>query len=376
MTPSSETDHLPQLDGLRALAFLAVAVSHWAPDFLIDDVPWGTGVQLFFVLSGFLITGILLRTRPAETGISLATALKTFYARRVLRIFPLYYGVLAIALLFALGPIRQTWPWHAAYLSNFHYAWHAHAPAVVDPFLHFWSLAVEEQFYLVWPLVALLASQRALPVILLVSIVSAAIFRISVDRFVPHLAAIRYLTPSCLDALAVGGLLAWTKAQSGAGGLRRLSRTCLWVSIAGLAICTVPLARLVDHEIGHRLGHTFLVIFYGAVVGGAALGFGGILGRALTLPPLLYLGKISYGLYVYHFFAAIVIDRCARAWGGTAILQQPALLILAYSLFTLAAAAISWHFYERPINRLKRHFSYPTASRRKDTSLLPSTAAR
>lgn len=353
---------MPQLDGLRALAFIVVAVSHWTPDFLAGIVPWGTGVQLFFVLSGFLITRILLRSRPDATSASLANALKTFYARRILRIFPLYYGVLALALMFALGPIRETWPWHAVYLSNFHYAFRGHGDAVSDPFLHLWSLSVEEQFYLVWPLVALVVSRRALPVVLIASIAGSMIFRVSIAHLAPNLASIRYLTPCCLDALAVGGLLACAKHHAGATGARRLARLYLWVGLFGLAVSMALLARVVPREDAHRVGHTFLVIFYGAVVAGAAEGFGGVLGRALSFQPLLYLGKISYGLYVYHYFAPIVVERSAKAWGFSAVLQQPTTLLAAYSVFTLLAAVLSWHFFESPLNRLKRHFSYPTVA--------------
>src|SRR5262245_45608829 len=142
--------HMPQLDSLRALAFFGVAVSHW----LMAEFPLatlgGTGVQLFFVLSGFLITGILLdyrRAQESNTRLSAGSVLRTFYARRFLRIFPLFYGVIAVAVVLNTGPIRELWPWHALYASNFLYA--ANHPTAGDPFTHFWSLAVEEQFYFV-----------------------------------------------------------------------------------------------------------------------------------------------------------------------------------------------------------------------------------
>src|SRR5688572_12800478 len=105
MNPVSVRTHMPQLDGVRAFAFLMVALSHWIPDIYQFDIPLGTGVQLFFVLSGFLITGILLRNRPDETGESLGGVLRAFYARRFLRIFPLYYLVLVVCVVFSVGPI-------------------------------------------------------------------------------------------------------------------------------------------------------------------------------------------------------------------------------------------------------------------------------
>src|SRR5687768_3549383 len=205
MKPASDAARMPQLDGLRAFAVVAVAISHWTPRFIHEALPWGTGVQLFFVLSGFLITGILLRSRPADLGITMGTALRIFYTRRVLRIFPVYYAVLAFALLWGVGTIDHTWPWHVSYLSNVYFSFHEHGPAISDPYLHLWSLSVEEQFYLLWPFVVLVAGRRALTIILYTSIAASLTFRIGIDHFAPQIVSVRYLTPSCLDAFAVGG---------------------------------------------------------------------------------------------------------------------------------------------------------------------------
>lgn len=368
MKRAPEGGYLPQLDGLRAFAVIAVAISHWTPEFLMKVVPWGTGVQLFFVLSGFLITGILLRNRPAETGTTLGFALKTFYARRVLRIFPLYFGVLALAWLFALGPIREVWPWHVAYLSNFHFAFHGHGPAVNDPFLHLWSLSVEEQFYFFWPLVALVVSRRLLPTILILSIVGSAAFRVMMHDQVE---SVRYLTPACLDALAVGGLLAWRKDTAGSAGLRQLGWWCFGVGVAGLGFSLALLGRIIDPEAAHRIGHTFLVIAYGGIVAGAAEGFRGPIGAILLFKPLQYLGKISYGIYVFHYFAPIVLFRITQALGVAPLPEEAPLTLLAYTCFSLAAAALSWHCYEHPLNEQKRRFPYPA---RRAPAVVPEPA--
>jgi peptidoglycan/LPS O-acetylase OafA/YrhL len=359
MRPSSANDYMPQLDGLRALAVAAVAISHWTPKFMVGIVPWGTGVQLFFVLSGFLITGILLRSRPAEVGRSLGQVLRVFYARRFLRIFPLYYGVLMLALLFNVGPILDTWPWHFAYLSNWYYAWHGHGTALADPFLHLWSLSVEEQFYLLWPLVALVAGRRTLGIILLATIVGSMVFRVAVPYLAPGVVSLRYLTPCCTDALAVGGLVAYGRHYHGSSGMRRIAIGLAVVGFVGLVVSTVPLARLTTTADAHRVGHTFLVVFYGAIVAWAAAGIRFLPGRILTLPPLLYLGKISYGLYVFHYFAPYVVNAVGKPFGWEPGLQATPAALAAYTAFTLAAAMLSWHLYEAPLNGLKRHFVYP-----------------
>ena len=353
---------MPQLDGLRAIAFLAVAVSHWIPVADHPLLPFGTGVQLFFVLSGFLITGILLRSRPDDLGVSLCHVLRIFYARRVLRIFPLYYGVLALAAIFAISPIATTWPWHVGYLSNFHFAFRGHTNALTDPFLHLWSLSVEEQFYLVWPFVVLLLRPRALLVTLWISVVGSMVFRVGIAHAAPGLATVRYLTPSCLDALAVGGLIAHAKHYAGELGVRRLTRVLGSAGFIGLAVSLLFLPQMVGPDDARRIGHTFLVVFYGGIVAQAAEGFGGFSGRVLSAGPLRYLGKISYGLYVYHYFAAVVISRLATNLGWETLLRNEWTTIFAYSAFTFTAAVLSWHLYEGPINRLKRHFTLRASS--------------
>lgn len=359
MTSPTEPEHMPQLDGLRAIAVAAVAVSHWTPNFLAGIVPWGTGVQLFFVLSGFLITGILLRSRPAVVGLPMGQVLRVFYARRFLRIFPLYYGVLALALIFSVGPIREDWPWHVSYLSNWLYAREGHGDALADPFLHLWSLSVEEQFYLLWPLVALVAGRRALLVILLASIVGSMVCRIAIAHFATGIVSLRYLTPCCVDALAVGGLVAHVKHYRGNVAVGRLAWWLAAIGFLGLVFSTLPLARLTNTADAHRVGHTFLVVFYGAIVAGAALGFRHLPGQFLSFDPLRYLGKISYGLYVYHYFAPYVVQGAARHFGWDSLLRSPPALLGIYTVFSVAAAVFSWHLYELPLNRLKRHFVYP-----------------
>ena len=225
--------------------------------------------------------------------------------------------------------------------------------------LHLWSLSVEEQFYLLWPFVVLLATPRALWVILWGSVVGSMLFRVGIAHAAPGIVSIRYLTPCCLDALAVGGLIAHAKHYEGDLGVRRLTRILAWIGLVGLALSALPLLWMAGSEEARRIGHTFLVIFYGAIVAQAAQGFAGFPGRLLSAGPMRYLGKISYGLYVYHYFAAVVVSRIATSQGWETLLRNETATVLAYSAFTLLAAILSWHLYEGPINRLKRHFTFP-----------------
>lgn len=339
-----------QLDGLRALAVLAVLWSHWAPQRWLFGLPWGTGVQLFFVLSGFLITGILLDHRPSDaaSGVERIRVWSRFYIRRTLRIFPLFYLVLALSLIIGLGPIRQTWAWHASYLSNFYY-FSGHPQ---DSFRHFWSLAVEEQFYLVWPFLILLVSPRKLPALIVLMIILAPLSRIALALFGYSDLVIRLLPSSCLDALGTGALLAWTKRFT--VGSRCNSRTvALLCLIVGLPAFILAGALEIT---GHApywiktLGHTGMDLFYGWLVITASVGFQGWVGRLLQSAPAIYVGKISYGIYVYHFLVSSLIPDVP--------LENTTLRLLTFAVVTFLMAAASWHFYERPLNRLKTLVPY------------------
>jgi peptidoglycan/LPS O-acetylase OafA/YrhL len=159
-----ERGYMPQLDALRFFAVLGVVVVHnWQPSshtFIVGWFDWGTlGVRLFFVLSGFLITGILIDGRelaPHDSRRRLVF-MRQFYARRFLRIFPVYYAVLFVLLIAGVGQIRQIWPWLFSYGTNV-YVWHYLAYPYAVP--HFWTLAIEEQFYLLWPFVLLFLPRR------------------------------------------------------------------------------------------------------------------------------------------------------------------------------------------------------------------------
>jgi peptidoglycan/LPS O-acetylase OafA/YrhL len=170
--------YFPQLDSLRAIAVLLVIISHWfsAQHFLNRYVPNGIfGVTLFFVLSGFLITSILLKIKTKlEAGGSHGEAFKVFYVRRSLRIFPAYYLLLFILVVLNLASVRDSFWWHFFYVSNF-YFWIKGAFA--GSLSHLWSLAVEEQFYFVWPAIILLVPWRFLTSVLLAGVLTGFLFR-------------------------------------------------------------------------------------------------------------------------------------------------------------------------------------------------------
>jgi peptidoglycan/LPS O-acetylase OafA/YrhL len=200
--------YMKQLDGLRALAVLFTLAAHFLPTDQPgwDVLPWGQwGVRLFFVLSGFLITSILLRLRPAESGGETWFPIRQFYVRRFLRIFPVFYATLLVTAVLNIKPVRSTFFWHLTYLSNIYFA---RLGAFNGPVTHFWSLAVEEQFYLFWPWLMVFLPARALRPAIAITILLGPLTRLA--GYLAGYNSVSYgmFTTSCLDTLGAGALLA------------------------------------------------------------------------------------------------------------------------------------------------------------------------
>ena len=352
MVAPKKSTYLRQLDGLRALSVAAIAWSHWRVYWLPTSIiPWGElGVETFFVISGFLITGILLDNRSETVR---PFVLKQFYARRFLRIFPLFYATLIVALIWRAQSMAESWYWHASYLSNIYfYIWGWHGQLS-----HFWSLAVEEQFYLFWPLLMIFLPNRFILPAILSSIVLAPLFEIGMNSFFPaHPANVSasVLTPSCMDALGIGALLAYGVRKK--IPMKRWSQILLLLGLAGYALwgfsnSLAPLGRMAEDCI------------LGWLVYSAAEGFRGPFGWLLESVPMNYLGKISYGLYIFHNFAGSMCTHLILLLGNPAWLQKlyaiPGFKILTFAGLTVGLASYSWHRFEKPINDLKRKFPYP-----------------
>jgi len=353
-----------QLDGVRAIAVGSVLWHHWV-HLRHFGVPWGPlGVQLFFVLSGFLITGILLKARrDADDTSSRFFGLRQFYVRRFLRIFPLFYVTLAVGCLLNLEVFRDSWGWHAAYLSNVLFfrlnAWTGHVG-------HFWSLSVEEQFYLVWPLLMLFVSRRFLLPTIVSAICAAPVFRFALALIQPENTFAQYLTPSQLDSLGVGALLAYFASDFYQSDKFTVKHHFLL--LAGLLL--LPIAILVDSL--EPLRFTAQALLFGWLVVRAASGFAGPFGRLLAWRPVAYLGRISYGIYIVHVFAIDMLDYAVSHLGlSSAFVERGILRVPALAALTLSVTAVSWHFFESPLNNLKRYFPYNRSSNRAG-KLMPS----
>lgn len=350
-----------QLDGLRTLA---VGCVMWFHIFPTGQHFWGIsfgdmGVQLFFVLSGFLITGILLDARSQADAIGDQWHMMShFYARRALRLLPLLYAVIAILVLLDARPISDTWPWHVFYLTNVYqwlYGWAGWGS-------HLWSLSVEEQFYLCWPLLVLFVPRRAICPTILSLIFLAPLFRYLTWE-AGSLGDPNRLPFGVLDSLGLGAFMAYVIRYSDTFAPSKVASALLIVGVCG--ICGIRYLG-----VGLALNQTLLSCVFAWLVWKGSLGFKGAIGRFLVWSPIQYIGKISYGVYVIQGFAGFFwlwwlyqapvpgYRIFARLNISEGVYTNQVVTHLASICITFGLAALSWHFLEVPMNGLRKYFPY------------------
>ena len=351
--------YMPQLDALRAFAVLAVMFQHFYGSHVGIDLPIGEwGVQLFFVLSGFLITGILLDCRGRDDNPNREQRklqLRRFYIRRALRILPLFYLVVLGAALVNIRPIRENLIWHLTYTTNIMLAMREDWSG---PASHLWSLAVEEQFYLVWPWLILWLPSKYLKPAILGIIAIAPLYQIGGYFVGLGPIALSVSTLSCLDALGIGALLAfYRKRQPESFEDSVHSEWHHYFGFVSLFCALLSWVFWEEHYFVQVAGTLAAILFFCWLIHRAAVGFTGWPGRVMRWKPLIYLGQISYGLYIFHKFISIVMphvfSKLRLPYPENPILQ--AILLIGINI---ALASCSWFWFERPINKLKNRFNY------------------
>lgn len=371
--------HYPALDGLRGVAVTMVLLFHYAPLLPAFTRPvlgqgWA-GVQLFFVLSGFLITGILYDAKGQSH------YFRNFYARRTLRIFPLYYGVLSV-LLAALLVLRfgfpHIWahkhlapllwsyqPWLWTYTANIQMAIHNSVMFLVG---HFWTLCVEEQFYLLWPLVVFACARKSLIRVCLLLIAGALAARLALTVGGSGEQTVISLTPCQMDSLAAGALVAvLIRGREGVSRLCRPATLIAAVSAAtwGLIAFVIPAIWTVSQSAGNWMVdilYSFLSALFASflllVITPGALA--GIPGKALNWKVLRWLGGYSYGIYVYHFPIWIASGIFLQDHGLWSKVRASTGLSLAFvaanATASISLALASFHLYEKHFLKLKKYF--------------------
>lgn len=364
--------YMPQLDALRAFAVLAVLVSHYCHfDSALAQTPhlgrWG--VQLFFVLSGFLITGILMRIRTSiESGdLTFKTGLWHFYGRRYLRLAPIYYLTL-IAVLFINPNLREYFWWYATYLQNFLFLKVGSTNMTPAPELnHFWTLAVEEQFYLVWPFLIIFTPRRWLVKAIVAAVCCVIPFKLVMFAMGQDI-SIKVLMPAQVELLGMGSLLAALYYGS-VDGPAKAARLVRWIFWPGLALFVIyAVARYLELVYGEAFPFgnrpALLVtgpasaLLFTCLIYRAARGFTGITGAVLRLPLLLYIGKISYGIYVYHYIVEFAFDQHLFPALGVPSPESNIHRFALYTSSTILVSIASWHAIEFPLSRLKKYLRY------------------
>ncbi len=352
------------LDGIRGIAIALVMVHHgffWCRSSSALSSIWlgftnslWIGVDLFFVLSGFLITGILLRSRDKPH------YFRTFYMRRVFRIFPLYFVWLGcVTLLVFIAPPHQlgklSLGWNLLYLANVNTALHGWS---WPPFAGLWSLSVEEQFYLVWPTVILLIPRRAVAPALCLAAMAFPIARMAV-----HLRPEATYTMLHLDGLLIGSAFAATWRWLGQW---KAARSVALFSFAGATLALALLAAGGIRGLSWRgyigvpsLVYT-LIAFWGVCLIALSLYSDPLnpLNRVLAASPLQMLGKYSYALYLIHEAVLHAMNPKAH-WPPSQDLTSAILYLAVSAAIAIGLAWLSWKFLEGPCLRLKeRLFPY------------------
>ncbi|HZZ44929.1 MAG TPA: acyltransferase [Tepidisphaeraceae bacterium] len=338
---------IPSLDGLRAIAIAGVIFTHamaktnysryWIP--YITGVAGTLGVQIFFGISGFLITILLFRERMRTGSISI----RGFYLRRILRIIPAYVGYLAaIAGLAMAGLLNirwQEWAYVLTYTTNWAYK------DVQWVLGHTWTLSLEEQFYLFWPSLFLWISGRQLRRLLVGYLVAAPLFRLAAKIAFPDYFLLRYTSaPACMDSMAVGCLLAMAVFHGihAKGWLERLRKAPNLTFLASaIVLCSSLVAGLIAPPYMLLIGRTIDALAIGSLIWAAVNLQHGMLFRMLNSKPFAAVGILSYSLYLWQ--QLFLFPNCT--W---LVCRPPWSILLA-----MVAAIASYFIIEMPFLRLK-----------------------
>lgn len=358
----------PELDVLRFFAFFGVFLFHAAPrnPEFYSSLGWppaagtlmisilGTGaygVDLFFALSSYLITSLLLRERDLTGKLDLPG----FYLRRILRIWPLYLSFVAFAAVVARLSHTQHlgFDYVAAYTllaGNWIYVFRGMPVSFATPL---WTVSIEEQFYLAWPLACRTASRRGIIKVALSLLVLANLSRIVLAYASASIQALEFNTFSRIDPIALGSIFAVLADKA-----PNFARPMRWLLVAGGLLTWIAASAYTGAGmVGRPVNPWSLVLVRPWISLASLVILLGILGSrqsVFSYQPLVYLGKISYGLYVIHEFGRFLAAYFIHARGPASLVAQGGLALA----FTLALAAISYRCLETPFLRLKDRFSH------------------
>lgn len=338
-------------------------IGHWiswdTTNEFVKNAPWGHGVILFFVLSGYLISNILFEQKEKiDAGIStIGESLKSFYFRRFIRIFPIYYLLIIYLYNIDYQNTRTIFPWLVTYTSNL---LESSTGKYVGNFNHFWSLAVEEQFYLIWPFIILFVNNKKIFKVIIAFMIISFLSRLTCFIIEPKkwmLAA--YLTPNLFLPLCLGALLAYTKRYNSKinnlfNNIGLMYGIIIVYCFAYYWIHYVKQISIYDILIDEYL-YAFACVF---IISRASHNGFRFIGKGfLEHDMIVFIGKISYGLYVYHLFIGNFFwDYLTKEYKIG--LESKGAMWFTYFALTIIISIISYYIIEKPINKLKVYFNY------------------
>jgi len=348
------TSYYPSLDGLRAFAVMLVLCGHAGLPFIVSG---GVGVDIFFVLSGFLITSILSEEIEQRGRLRLAN----FYIRRILRLFPALCVTIALFCIVTLVEERR-FPTTVALVAITHTANWARAMFDVPmaSLQHFWSLASEEQYYLVWPLIVV-ALERYIPgyankaLTLLILAAALAGYRYCmVDTF--EVERIYFALDTHMDGLVLGSALSYfLRAPGTADMLMRNGRMLAWLLVPTAIVALIVLMHAMswrDPAMG-KYGFLLAAAAAAVIICDLVAGPRSLLRSLLSLAPVVYVGRISYGLYLLHLLVFHIADRLLPS-------TAHAIVVPVKFAASIAAASLSYYGYEQRFLKLKTKFRSDT----------------
>ncbi len=351
---------MPQLDGLRALCLISIIVHHWTIHTYHLNFPFEIGAFVFFALSGYLITRILLRgkNKLAESGTTFGHFLKSFTYRRFLRLFPAYLVGIVLYIIILSPEVTQNLGWYLTNTSNIHFAQLEKWPGDAD---QFWTLAVDQQFYAFWPFLILLLPRKIIPIALIVIASLAPLSRYLGCLQIPVFSGLMVdkLPWFLTDHLCLGALLAYLHEY-----VRLPSKRALWIgllaSLVAYCIFRYRLLGLSDESTLLILQQTILATFSTCLIGLAVHGFQGTGKRILEHPRIQYIGQRSYGFYVYHNLALLLLGYMVpflfkeSPWENYFL---PIKIVLASGVLFLMGH-YSWKYIEEPFLKRKSKHRY------------------
>lgn len=361
-------NYIRPLDSIRTIAVTLVVIAHWFHLRIAGVLDFGgIGVNVFFVLSGFLITGILLenRRKGEELSQNRLQLVKNFYIRRTLRIFPIYYLTLFIVFFFAaanLTGIHENFGYYFSYTSNFMFFKQNHWDGMLS---HLWSLAVEEQFYLLWPWLIIFVNRKYL-FNLIVGFFFLGLFSHVLLRIVyPDSQLIHVLTPTCFDAFSLGALLAYIRMAEPEKmkSFMKFLPLIGWISFG--IFLTLSLLHFPNNPQRTLIAITSVAIIQFIITKPESLVHRYFLNNKI----LVGLGKISYGIYLYHNLIPWLLNLIKQKMKAHGIFiplvnaniphqYDLAWMYVQRTVLLILISWISWKLIEAPINSLKDRFSY------------------